>query len=225
MIEDLVPAVVAVVERTGDPPGLRAHPAEEASVARAAAGRRAEFVTGRHCARTALARLGLAPAAIVTGPRGAPVWPPGVVGSITHCPTVRGGFRSAAVARTADLATIGIDAEPHEPLPAGVLATIALPRERTRLAALGAGAPATAWDRVLFSAKESVYKAWFPLTGSWLDFEAADVTIDPVAGRFTARLLVPGPVVAGVRWRGFTGRFAVRDGLVLTAVAGGSPDV
>src|SRR5262249_33599292 len=61
------------------------------------------------------------------------------------------------------------------------------------------------WDRLLFSAKESVYKAWFPLARRWLGFEEADVTLDP-AGRFTARLLVPGPV------SGFTGRWTVHNG-------------
>ena len=46
------------------------------------------------------------------------------------------------------------------------------------------------WDRVLFSAKESIYKAWFPLTGRWLGFEEASLSIDPAAGTFAARLHV-----------------------------------
>jgi enterobactin synthetase component D / holo-[acyl-carrier protein] synthase len=66
-----------------------------------------------------------------------------------------------------------------------------------------------------------VYKAWFPLTGEWLDLTEADITIDPATTGFTARLLVPGPVVDGERWATLTGRFAVRDGLLVTAVAGG----
>jgi 4'-phosphopantetheinyl transferase EntD len=69
------------------------------------------------------------------------------------------------------------------------------------------------WDRILFSAKESVFKAWFPLAGRWLGFKDALVTFDPDTGSFAARLLVPGPVTR------FDGRFTVRDGLVLTAVA------
>jgi 4'-phosphopantetheinyl transferase EntD len=67
--------------------------------------------------------------------------------------------------------------------------------------------------------KESVYKAWFPLTGSWLDFDEASITVEPGAGTFTAVLQVPGPVLNGQRLTGFTGRFATMDGLVLTAIA------
>ena len=69
------------------------------------------------------------------------------------------------------------------------------------------------WDRLLFCAKESVYKAWFPLTRQWLGFQQAEITIMD-NGIFGARLLVPGPSLTG-----FTGRWLVRDGLVLTAIA------
>jgi 4'-phosphopantetheinyl transferase EntD len=75
-----------------------------------------------------------------------------------------------------------------------------------------------AWDRVLFSAKESVYKAWFPLMRCWLGFEEACVSIDPADGTFTARLLVDGPVLGGRRLDVFTGSWLVRDGLIVTAV-------
>ena len=74
------------------------------------------------------------------------------------------------------------------------------------------------WDRLLFSAKESVYKAWFPLTRRWLDFEEAVVIPDPAEGTFTARLLVPGPVVDGRTLTGFPGRWMVDRGLVATAI-------
>jgi 4'-phosphopantetheinyl transferase EntD len=70
---------------------------------------------------------------------------------------------------------------------------------------------------MLFCAKESVYKAWYPLTQKWLGFEEASITLDP-AGTFDARLLVPGPVVAGVRLSGFSGRWLVGDGLVIAAI-------
>ena len=116
-------------------------------------------------------------------------------GSITHC----AGYRAAAVASTREVLTIGLDAEPNETLPDGVLDHVSLPGERARLRDLAATAPGTCWDRLLFSAKESVYKAWFPLTRQWLGFEDADITIDPAAGTFEARLLVPAPVVTGPR--------------------------
>jgi 4'-phosphopantetheinyl transferase EntD len=75
------------------------------------------------------------------------------------------------------------------------------------------------WDRLLFSAKESVYKAWYPLTGRPLDFDEALIEVDPAAGSFSARLLVPGPVVAGTRLAGFDGAWLAREGLVVTAIA------
>ncbi len=57
-----------------------------------------------------------------------------------------------------------------------------------------------------------------PARRKWLGFEEAVVTIEPVAGTFAARLLVPGPVVAGERLSGFTGRWLARNGLVVTAI-------
>jgi 4'-phosphopantetheinyl transferase EntD len=213
VIELLLPPTVEAVEAFGDAQDARIFPEEEAAIARAVDARRREFTTARACARAGLARLGLPPSPIVPGERGAPSWPHGVVGSMTHC----AGYRAAAVALSRHVAAIGIDAEPHEPLPRGVLALVALPREREQLDRLGA-ADEVCWDRVLFSTKESVYKAWYPLTGRWLDFAQADVEFDPTAGTFTARLLVNDPRVDERQLSGFAGRWLVRDGLILTAV-------
>ena len=218
MIEKILPAGMACAEAFADPPDVALFPEEEALIARAVDKRRREFTTGRSCARTALAALGVPPAPILRGDRGAPRWPSGYAGSITHC----AGYRAAAVASTREMLTIGLDAEPDEILPDGVLAHVSLPGERARLRDLAAGAPGTCWDRLLFSAKDSVYKAWFPLTGQWLGFEDADITIDPVAGTFQARLLVPAVALEGSALAGragFTGRWLASDGLVLTAIA------
>ena len=114
-----------------------------------------------------------------------------------------------------DVMTLGIDAEPHEPLPAGILRQVAIAQEEDWLATAPLGIN---WDRVLFSAKESVFKAWFPLARIWLDFGQALVTFDPPAGTFQARLLVPWPPHSGMVQPAFRGRFLVRAGLILTAV-------
>ncbi|MGW0195687.1 4'-phosphopantetheinyl transferase family protein [Nonomuraea sp. NPDC003201] len=214
MIERLLPPAVAAAEAYGDAPGVPLHPEEVVCVTRALRGRRQEFATGRHLARSGLVRLGLPPVGIPKGERGAPRWPEGVVGSITHC----AGYRAAAVARTDDLLALGIDAEPHGPLPSEVLKLVATPAEGARLERLAGGNPRIAWDRVLFSAKESVYKAWYPLAGSFLDFDAVEVVFEEATASFAARLLVPGPFVAGERLRELTGRFAVQGGLVVTTV-------
>jgi 4'-phosphopantetheinyl transferase EntD len=214
VIEEILPPPVAAAESFGDITGAPLFPEEEALLARAVDKRRREFTTARACARTALAGLGVPAAPILPGLRGAPTWPPGVVGSMTHC----AGYRACAVARASDLAAIGLDAEPNEPIPADVLRLIADVGERTWVADLQATAPGVSWDRLLFSAKESVYKAWFPLTSQWLNFTQASLTVDPAARTFAARLLVTGTAPDGRPLTGFTGRWLARDGLVLTAI-------
>jgi 4'-phosphopantetheinyl transferase EntD len=86
------------------------------------------------------------------------------------------------------------------------------------LRALAAAAPSTYWDRLLFSAKESVYKAWFPLTDEWLDFHDATISFDR-AGTFCALILVAGPGVGGRRLTELQGRWLQRAGLAMTAIA------
>ena len=214
MIADILPPQVAAEEAFCDLPQVTLFPGEEEVIAKAVDKRRREFATARACARTALGKLGLPPVPIIPGLRGAPQWPPGVVGSITHC----AGYRACAVARGRDVITIGLDAEPHDTLPHGVLGAVASHGEQVRLATLASARPDVCWDRMLFSAKESVYKAWFPLTRRWLNFEDADVDIDPVNHVFTARLLVDGPVVNGAVLTGFEGRWLVSDGLIVTTI-------
>lgn len=231
MIEELLPDAVVAVEAYGadetDNAGLYSeegghaglYPEEAALVAHAVPKRRREFTRVRACARRAMEKLGVPPQPLLPGERGAPRWPAGLTGSMTHCD----GYCAAALVRTADLASLGIDAEPHGPLPDGVLESVSLPGERVRLRELAGRHPAVHWDRLLFSAKESVYKAWFPLTGKWLDFSEADIAIHvdpqrPLSGTLRAELLVPGPLVVGVRRGAFEGRWTVQGGLVATSV-------
>jgi 4'-phosphopantetheinyl transferase EntD len=215
MIEEILPAEVVAVEARHDLVNAALLGAEEKVVGRAVEKRRREFTTGRACAHAALERLGLPPSPILSGERGEPRWPGGVVGSITHCD----GYRACAVARTREISTVGIDAEVNAALPEGVQSEIALPEELSWLGELKRDSPTVHWDRLLFSAKESVYKAWFPLTERWLDFDEASILVDPSAGTFSARLLVSGPVLDGRRLTAFSGRWLVRDGLILTAIA------
>jgi 4'-phosphopantetheinyl transferase EntD len=215
VIEEILPACVAAVEAWHDCADAELFPEEEALLGRAVEKRRREFTTARMCARAALGRLGQPPASILTGERGEPLWPVGVVGSITHCD----GYRACAVARLGEILTIGIDAEPNAALPDGLLGDIARPEELPSLRRLGAEHPHVHWDRLLFSAKESVYKAWFPLAKRWLGFEDATLTLDPSAGTFTARLLVEGPLLSRGPLHGFSGRWTVDEGIVATAIA------
>lgn len=218
LIADILPAAVAAVESTGEAPadGPRLFPAEEAAVRTAGPRRRAEFTAGRVCARVAMARLGVPPRPILPGPAGQPLWPAGVTGSITHC----AGYQACAVALAADVAAIGIDAEPDAELPAGLIEAVATTFEQAWVRQQAASLPAMHWDRLLFSAKESVAKLWYPLTGQWLGFH--DVSIRPAAtGTFAAHLpLGPGPnrVPGDLPGSRMTGRWLARDGLIVTAI-------
>lgn len=214
MLEQILPTAAAVVA-TSEERSVELFPEEAAALGNAVSKRRLEFVTARACAREALAQLGHPVQPIPNGPRGEPLWPAGVVGSITHCT----GYRACALAPASELLTIGVDAEANRPLPEGVIGDIALPEERRWLERAAAEEPGVSWDRLLFSIKESVYKAWFPLTGSWLGFDDASVEIDRSAGTFTASLLVPGPTLQGGPLDGFCGRWLAGAGLVLSAIA------
>ncbi|MEU7060659.1 4'-phosphopantetheinyl transferase superfamily protein [Streptomyces sp. NPDC046197] len=210
-IAELLPAVARAAQIVGHDCEVQLLPEEAAALGRVAEPRKREFAAGRICARRALRALGRPAVAIPIGAHREPVWPQGVVGSITHCP----GYCAAAVAPERDLAAVGIDGEPHERLPDDVLGEIASRAELAALDALPRGS--VHWGRVLFSAKESMYKAWFPLTFKWLDFTDVSVTVDSSDGTFHGRLLEP--AIAGTAPTRFDGRFVVRAGLVLTAVA------
>ena len=246
LIADLLPPAAAASESTGDPtdagPGL--FPAEEAVMRTAGPRRRAEFAAGRLCARAALARLGVPAAPILPGPAGQPRWPAGVTGSITHC----AGYRACAVARTTEVAAIGIDAEPDAALPAGLIGMVATGPERAwirrhaaarRGAAVagaglpgaggpgagqrdaggpGVGPPVVCWDRLLFSAKEAACKLWYPLTGQWPGLRAAVIGL-ATTGTFTLCLPGPGPGAGDRPATRLTGRWLSRGGLIVTAIA------
>lgn len=139
---------------------------------------------------------------------------------MTHCE----GYAAAAVAPRARLVSLGLDAEVDAPLPERVLGLVALPSEIRRLALLGALEPALHWDRILFSCKESVYKAWYPLAHKWLGFEDAELALR-LDGTFRARLLVEGPAVPGGRLRLMAGAWRSREGLLLSAVSVPAGDV
>jgi 4'-phosphopantetheinyl transferase EntD len=205
VIRSVLPAGVEADELVGPAGAPWMYPEEAAAVAAAVPARREEYAAVRACARTALTRIGLPAGPIPTGPGRAPVWPAGVVGSMTHCD----GYRAAAVAPADRWAGIGIDAEVLAPLPDGVAPLVMSAAER---AALRVVDPAVCPDRVLFSAKESVYKVWYPLVGTWLGFDDVDVRLGP--GTFVALIEPDGLGTDELR-----GRWAVHGGFVVTAVA------
>lgn len=169
---------------------LSALVAAESLSERAVPKRRAEFLAGRWAARQALASLGL-DAGATRGEDGTPRWPSGVVGSITH----GADLALCAVARATELRGLGIDAERlmNESTKDELMSRICRDDER---AALEQGLTAPEHERVTFafSAKESLYKCLFPLTGRFMDFSAARVIEAEAArdevGRWVGALLL-----------------------------------
>lgn len=111
--------------------------------------------------------------------------------------------------------SIGIDAEPHAPLPSGVLDAVTVSEDRAALARLSTAQPAVHWDRLLFSSKEAIFKAWYPLTRRELEFDQCRLDIHPSMGSFVGTMLVDtAPPLIQV-----AGRYTVARGLIVTAVA------
>jgi 4'-phosphopantetheinyl transferase EntD len=213
LFDQILPEGIVVVATRRDVEAPLFHE-EEPAIRFAVEGRRREFTTGRACAREALARLGLPRRAIPSEASRAPRWPPGVVGSITHC----SGYRAAAVGRARDFDGIGIDAEANLPLPDGVLEAIALPGEREQVRRLLREARGPCWDRLLFSAKEAVFKAWFPMTGTKLDFDDAEVRFEAGSRRFSVRWR-PLHRASEINPSGLAGHWALAAGILVAAVA------
>jgi 4'-phosphopantetheinyl transferase EntD len=120
----------------------------------------------RIVARELLARLGHPGFPLLKAPAGAPIWPHGIVGSLAHDARVA----IAAVARRSDVAALGIDVEPAESLPAEVLELVATPQERAQIA------DDLVQGRLLFAAKEAVYKAVYPLDQTFLEHHDVQVS-------------------------------------------------
>jgi 4'-phosphopantetheinyl transferase EntD len=213
MIGTLVPAS-ASAEMFCDVPESTMFAAEAAAVAGAVAERRREFGTVRYCARKALRQLGAPAGPILPDGDRTPRWPVGVVGSMTHCE----GYRAAVVARSGELCGVGIDAEPHDAMPPAALDLVLRDEEWAQLVTLADARPGVHWDRILFCAKEAVYKSWFPLTRRWLDFTDVSTTV-LLDGTFEARLQVPAAHLRGADVDGFSGRWIVAHGLVVAATS------
>lgn len=213
-VRDIVPSGVRVADSAALVGVDTLHALEGPYVAKAVDRRRREFATGRHCARRAMAELepgmNLHRAPILVGAHRQPTWPGGIVGSITHCR----GYCAAAVARIDQFVAIGIDAEVNAPLPDEVVNATCLAVELESLPSIGG----VHWPSVLFSAREALYKAWYPIVGTWLDYHAVEVLLDASCGVFGVRFLDSVPRCEQVRFRGLRGAFTWNDTHVWTAV-------
>ena len=159
--------------------------AEEAvAVSNAVGPRQQEFFAGRTAARRAMRRARLNEALVLTGDDRAPIWPEGMVGSISHT----GDLAAAVVARANDVVAVGLDIEANEGLEQGLWAEILSPNERDWVLAAPVDAQARR-AKLVFSVKECAYKCQYPLTRQLFGFETLAVTFAPEGGRFEARFM------------------------------------
>lgn len=208
MLEGLLPDDVKTA--WGDPrdDAPIALPAEEALIARAVDKRKREFRKARACARSLLAEFGVREFALLSGPQREPVWPEGLVGSVTHTD----GLCAVAVASRQRYAGIGIDVEPAEPLTERIAERVCS-AEELAFACQRSELDALTLARVLFSAKEAFYKAQFCVTRRFLGFSDVSVELDR-GGEFSVRVVADVAELANVS---FVGRWASRGGFVLTS--------
>ncbi|MEE9429083.1 MAG: 4'-phosphopantetheinyl transferase superfamily protein [Paracoccaceae bacterium] len=177
-------------------------PQEASAIEKAVPKRRLEFTAGRVAARLAMADLGLETTPIPMAPDRAPVWPDGLVGSIAHCHT----SAIAAVAPKGALQSIGIDIEEAEDLAKDLWETVCTDTELAWLETL----PPYARGRIakqIFTAKEAVYKAQYPLTQEIIGFEAVRITLHS-----------PTMFTAHTKQHTYFGQWAIVSGLILCAV-------
>ncbi|MBV8086499.1 MAG: 4'-phosphopantetheinyl transferase superfamily protein [Chloroflexi bacterium] len=179
----LPPGIVAAVRYPEDGGSLDLLPEEQALLSpRAVPKRRLDFALGRAAAHEALRAFGVADEPIGKGPKGEPLWPAGIVGSISHCE----GLAAAALARVRRYRGLGLDVEPlDQALDHGVAERVCHPSE------LDIGpAELTPMQRLLavFSAKEAVYKAVFPVDRVFLDFLDAELRWLPEVCAFDAHM-------------------------------------
>ncbi len=209
--ERLAGPAVAVAVRTAASRKEPLWPAEQLAMARAVPARLAEFTAGRTAARAALRSIGLIDMAIPLSPDRAPVWPQGIVGSITHANKVC----VAMVARAGAIIGIGVDLELSDPLPADLWPEVFTAAEIADLEQM----PET--DRgqtakLFFSAKECTYKCIYPQIQKVMDFSTIEIRHKSADQSFGATLLYQaGPFAAGTVWHG---RYVLLDGFVATVL-------
>jgi len=183
-------------------------PEERACLANAVEKRRAEFGTARVCARRALAQLGFPPQPLVPNKDRSPIWPEGVVGSITHTR----GYCAVIVAQSSVHTSLGVDAEQDKALTPDLIEMICTPREREHLD-----------DRdavIFFAAKEAFYKCQYPLTQKYLGFQDVELDVDFERGTFAARIIKRDLGMEKPAWLSqLRGRFVREHGLVLCGMS------
>jgi len=141
-------------------------PAEFNFVANASDKRKKEFSTGRMCAKKALYDLNTSNTEILVGADREPIWPTGILGSISHSKHLTG----AIVAKSTDFFAMGLDIEKMGAIQPDMWDLIYTQVEQSFLRKIPS-AKLELFLTLLFSFKESFYKFQFPVTRQFIDFK------------------------------------------------------
>lgn len=192
--------------------------AEEALVSRAVEKRKREFRAGRNCAHALFSEAGIHCDALLKGKQREPAWPEGWVGSISHT----NGLCAVAIAPKTLFLSIGLDVEQATPLGTDIQDLICSAGEQDQITRLlltaGQIFASIPLSKVIFSAKESIHKTYFPLNYHTLDFLDARVDLDKDDLSFSATIIKPEPSQIHPLHT-LNGRFCMKDGYVATFIA------
>lgn len=202
-----LPDSVIIEVGVGDAPG-QLLPEELAATAGWAQPRRAQFAIGRSLARTALRRLGHAPAPVLFGTEGEPLWPSGLVGSISHkkqCCIVM-------LASAEKLRSVGVDLEPdrQDSGESNIVQRVCR-NDREQEQAMTLASSTVSPGTLFLAAKEAFYKFQYPLTRTRLDWDDVAVAFSP-PDAFTALARTTSGMISA------RGTYLVAEGWIVTAV-------
>jgi 4'-phosphopantetheinyl transferase EntD len=190
------------------------YPEELAFISGCVEKRQREFAASRRGARKALAALGIAGFPLLPGRDRAPIWPPRVVGTITHTDGCPNGYCGVAVADNGLTSGLGIDAEPRLPLPSELWPRVLDDQEqREALATTEPGIHA----RLVFSAKETTYKTLYPIIRQFLEFSDVHIQTQFEQGIFFANLVGPAANFYPVQNQ-LIGRLVIDSELIVTTM-------
>lgn len=211
----LFPAAVAVgVAGVGEGRAADLMTEEITALGSMAPNRAAEFIAGRLALRRAQRSLSVPCLAVPNAADRSPQWPAGFCGSISHAC----GLAIAVLAHRSDrVQSLGVDIEDDAALPADLHDIVLVPEER---AALAGKESANRQAKIIFAAKEAVYKAQYLLTRRLFGFEMITVSVQPQAGCFGARFNSGiAPFRSGEH---VAGRYSVCGGLIIAGLVLGA---